>query len=480
MLSYFPKYLAQKASVCYVAALGVVSVLFFDAAMPFWLILFGVVTVPLFFYGSNYYTKLWYGLENNKFAYKLFWLAFVIRLVYVIFIYNFNYAHYGTYSESNAGDTGFYVQCAVNLARFALGIDLETTGMNWIQILTFWDVQYSDMGYVLYLTVLYVATSLISEIVLPLIIKVFLGAFTCVFLYRIAARHFGEAVGRMAGIFCMLQFNLIWWCGSMMKETEMVFLFMFFADNMDKVFYEKGSDLRNWILAIVLGLILFLFRSALGLVSFLAIFCHVIMASAKIGGVGKKIVSGIVFLVLILIMFGNTLSSELNNVQSMSVGDYQENNMQWRAQRDDGNVFAKYAGAAIFAPLIFTIPFPTVVYTMQDQEMQMMVAGGNFVKNVMSFFVIAVIFYMLRKGNWREHIFPLALLGGYLAALVLSVFAQSGRFHLPIIPLEMMFAAYGVSLMQNKHKRWFNYVLVFEFFVIIAWSWFKLAGRGMV
>ena len=89
-------------------------------------------------------------------------------------------------------------------------------------------------------------------------------------------------------------------------------------------------------------------------------------------------------------------------------------------------------------------------------------------------------FFLLFSGEWRKHVFPIALLVGYLAALVLSVFAQSGRFHMPIIPLEMMFAAYGFSLMKKKQLKWFNYALVLEFVFCIAWAWFKLKGRNLI
>lgn len=454
--------------------------LFFDAAMPLWLMAFGVVSVFLFFSGSNYFTKAWANINTKVFVRNLFLFAFIIRVVYVIFIYYFNNSHYGHFYESNPGDTLFYIWAAEDIAKFELGINLETTGMSWLQMLEFWNVQFSDSGYVLYLAALYTLTNLTSTVVLPLILKAVMGAATCVFLYRIAARHFGETTGRMAGIFCMLQFNMVWWCGSMMKETELIFLFVSFAENADKIFYKEKAGVWNWILTIVLGGALFAFRSALGMVAFLALFCQVVFASQKVTSIGKKIAVGVVFFAVVLIMFGDTLTTEIANTRQMSVGDYQQTNMEWRSQRAGGNAFAKYAGAAVFAPLIFTIPFPTVVYTMQDQEMLMMVAGGNYVKNVLSFFVIAVMFFMLFKGRWREHVFPIALLCGYLAALVLSVFAQSGRFHMPIIPLEMMFAAYGVSLMQNKHKRWYIYALCFEFVVMVAWSWFKLKGRGMI
>ena len=64
--------------------------------------------------------------------------------------------------------------------------------------------------------------------------------------------------------------------------------------------------------------------------------------------------------------------------------------------------------------------------------------------------------------------------------LTMSTFAQSERFHQPAMPFELMFAAYGVTLMKNKHKRWYTIWLVFICIGIIGWNWIKLRGRGFV
>ena len=174
-------------------------------------------------------------------------------------------------------------------------------------------------------------------------------------------------------------------------------------------------------------------------------------------------------------LFESEAEELINKVNS----GQQDTNMEWRSNREGGNEFAKYAGAAVFAPLIFTIPFPSMIYTQVSQEMQMQAHGGYFIKNVMSFFVIFVMFYLLKTKQWKQHLLPITFMCGYLAALVLSVFAQSGRFHLMIIPFEMMFAAYGISLLNKKGIKWFQYALIFECIICIAWSWFKLAGRGL-
>ena len=111
-----------------------------------------------------------------------------------------------------------------------------------------------------------------------------------------------------------------------------------------------------------------------------------------------------------------------------------------------------------------------------------MIHGGNFVKNILSGFTIAALFILLFSGDWRKYVLPLAILCGYLVVLVFSTFAQSERFHLPILPFSLMFAAYGISKMNEVWwiKKYYPYWCALMFVAAIAWNWFKLAGRGMI
>ena len=156
----------------------------------------------------------------------------------------------------------------------------------------------------------------------------------------------------------------------------------------------------------------------------------------------------------------------------------QEAGYEWRAERRNGNTFAKYASASLFAPAIFTIPFSTMV-TIPEQENQMMQHGAYFIKNVMSGFTIFALFLLLFSGDWRKHVLPIATMCGYLLVLVFSNFAHSERFHYPVLGLELMFAAYGISQVKSKKKRWYTLWLVFVCLVNVGWSYIKLAGRGM-
>ena len=136
----------------------------------------------------------------------------------------------------------------------------------------------------------------------------------------------------------------------------------------------------------------------------------------------------------------------------------------------------------MFAPLIFTIPFPTFNQAHAGQLLQVQLSGGYFIKNILSFFVLVILVQLLITGEWRKHVFMLAYMCGYLVVLVFSGYAQSGRFHMPIWPILLIFAAYGIQMAKKdkKMRKWFTYALYAEVFVCLAWNWFKLAGRGMI
>lgn len=490
MLGYFPKIIAQKSIQCYIITLLIVTMLFFKHSLSLYLFVFGIVSVVGFFYGSFYLSKKWINLTPKSYEKKLFKVAFVIRLIYVILIYFLNYELYGTFHESNGGDIEMYINTPLELLRaysdnsVAHLYTYEDLSMirslDIVGILHKWGMEYDDMGYILYLFFLYFIISDYSIVIVPLIVKSLISAYTCVLMSRMASNHFGKNVGYVTGIFCLLQFNLIWWCGSMMKETEMLFILVYFLSSMDEIITRNNFSVQRIIFLTLVGMLLFLFRTVLGVVAFAAILITLVIGSNRLRSASKRFLTVVLVAGVLIFVMADTFSEQMERTLNSSEESFQEANMEWRSKREGGNSFAKYAGAAVFAPLIFTIPFPSMVYTDVTQEMQMQAHGGYFIKNVLSFFVIFVMFYLLKTKQWKQHLLPLTFMCGYLAALVISVFAQSGRFHLMIIPFEIMFAAYGVSLLNKKGVKWFQYALVFECVVCIAWSWFKLAGRGLV
>lgn len=470
MLSYFPKYYTDKAMYVYFALLVCVPVIFgYPMEWYFWI--FGIVEVVGFFYFAHQLPIAWKNYSPKAFTKKLFTIALIIRIVYVVFSYWFYNEMTGSPFEFNPGDVMFYNEMG------QYGHKLLSNG-EWNLLEKFDEyakMALSDSGYPIYLTFVYWIFD--DSIFITRIIKCFWSAWTCVLVYKLASRNFGATVGRMAAIFCMLMPNLIYYCGMHLKETEMIFLIVLFAERADYAMRAKQLDWKALIIAIVASCILFLFRTALAAVAMIALAVTLMLSSQKVLSLSKKIAIGVFVVLTMFATIGNQLVQEAEELLARS-GNNQENSMAWRAERKDGNKFAKYAGAAVFAPMIFTIPFPTLVNTPTQQD-QRMIHGGNYVKNITSAFTIFALFSLLFSGEWRKHVLIIAVCCGYLVVIALSEFAHSERFHLPALPFSLIFAALGISFLQNKHKKWYNYWYMLIFVANIAWAWFKLRGRGL-
>ena len=471
MLNYFPKYYTDKAMYVYFALLVCVPVLFgYPMEWYFWI--FGIVEVVGFFYFAHHLPIAWKNYSPKAFTKKLFTTALIIRVIYVVFSFWFYNEMTGTPFEFSPGDVMFYNEMG------QYGHKLLSNG-EWNLLEKFKqyaDVELSDSGYPIYLTFIYWIFE--DSIFFTRILKAVWSAWTCVLVYKLASRNFGESVGRMAAIFCMLMPNFIFYCGIHLKETEMLFLIVLFAERADYAMRAKQLDWKALIIAIVVACLLFLFRTALAAVAMIALVTTLLLSSRKVLSLSKKIAIGSFVVLAMLATVGNQMMNEAEELINKVSSGRQDENMEWRSEREGGNKFAKYAGAAVFAPMIFTIPFPTLVNT-PTQEDQRMIHGGNYVKNITSAFTIFALFSLLFSGEWRKHVLIISVCCGYLVVIALSEFAHSERFHLPALPFALIFAALGISQLQNKHKKWFNYWIMLIFVANIAWAWFKLKGRGM-
>ena len=481
-VGFAPKTITNTAIMTYFMAIFACTLLYNSHILNWKWWVFGIVSVVGFFYYANIQSKAWIKMRPISFAKKLFWCAFIIRVVWVLISYILYNNWTGTPFSIGAADELFYDDVAHHAAS-----KLRDGHWNLYAVIQEYSTLtvFSDMGYPMYLSLLYWIFG--DSILIARIVKAILSAWTAVLIYKVASRNFGETTGRMAGIFCMLMPNLIYYCSFQLKEIEMVFLAMLFIERTDALLRKGKLTFFPTFAVMLIPLALFMIRTALAATLVLAFFCALLFTTGRVVGWGKRIlliVAASIFMVIML--FSSTDIGQDIAAMWEKRGADQQANMEWRAVRKDvaggrSNSLAKYAGAAVFAPMIFTIPFPTMT-EVPGQENQKMIHGGNFVKNITSYFTIMALFVLLFSGKWRQHVLPLAVLCGYLVVLVFSNFAQSERFHQPILPLTLMFAAYGISIMNQYPwiKRYFNYWCVLMFLAAVAWNWFKLAGRGMI
>lgn len=473
----WPKWLSKNAITVYFLALASVSLMYSAYSLPWYYMLSGVVAVLAFFlYGSKAVKDLAPNRikKEKNFEKKIFTIAFVPRLVTMLLIYIVFQANYGNAFGFENADADFYHELGLD---FAAGFREGRVISTWNATTKYTDI--SDMGYGFYVGFVYWLTG--NSIIAVRLLKCLWSALTVVLIYRLARRNFGEQTARIAAIFCALWPNFWYYSSAHLKETEMVFLGVLFVEQADQMLRSRQFTAWKVIPILLIAAALFTVRTPLALVALLALVFSVVMSSSKVVNWGKRIIVGVLAVLLIGVTAGNRIEEQSRALMEQVQGGVQKHNMEWRSKREHGNKFAKYAGKSVFAPLIFTIPFPSMVRPWDGQEAQQLNNGGNFVKNILSGFTIFAMVMLLLSGKWREHLLPLSFMLGYLVVLTMSVFAQSERFHQPIMPFELMFAAYGLSIAvtRPKYKRWFTYWSALMFVAALAWNWFKMAGRGL-
>ena len=473
MLTYIPKYITNKAVVLYFILLVLIPIIW-GYPMQWYFLLLGIIQVIGFFYFSSKFSFENRKLSSLEYEKKIFRLSLVIRTIYVVLIYYFYLSHSPVElpMEFHMADSGHYHDLAYAFAK-----ELRNGNFNISKIIEncYDGISFSDYGYPTYLGVIYYLTG--NSIMIVRLLNAVIDSFTVLFLYRLTTRIVNEEVGKLAACMAMLMPSMIYYCGLHLKETIMMFLIVVFLNEISKLMYSNKLRIKTIIIIVLIGLVCFTFRTVLGVVLFLSFLISILLTSKTVITTSKKVVISIITIVLIGLFLGQQAKDEVDKVWSNRATN-QSVGMEWRSVRENGNSFAKYIGASVFAPLIFTIPFPTMI-EIEGQENQLMIHGGNYVKNIVSFFTILAVISVFISHRWRQFILPLSFMLGYLCVLVFSNFAQSGRFHMPIIPCFIMFAAYGLYNMQNKHIKFYKIWIVFIFIANLGWTWFKLRGRGL-
>lgn len=467
-MNFISKYYTSKAIVLFFV-LQIAIFLFLNDTLPARWLVFSNCVVILFFAFSNFLSVRWSNLPTYSFRKSLFRTSLIVQIIWVFFSYFLFRSLTGVPFEYDAGDSFAYHSNALWMSHLV-------SQLNFSRIFEFFKSNYSDLGYNLYLSTLYVVTG--GSIIITRLIKAILGAYTVVFVYKIATRNFGESAGRLAAILTMLLPNLIYYAGLHTKEAEMVFLLLAFANQADILIHTRKFRISK--LLVVLGLIisLFLFRTVLGVVAIFALFSTLVFTSSRVIGNVRRVLIMLFFGAFVLILYGGKLGNEMGEYWS-SKSENLEQSMEGMSSISTGNQFAKFGKTAIFAPIILVAPFPTLV-NIQSQQNIMMLAGAYYTRNIYAFFVLVGLLWLIRLGLWRNHLFILVFAGGYLAVLSMSGFALSERFHLPAVPFLIILASLGISKLRLKHKTIFVLYMIIISIIILGWNWFKMAGRGLV
>lgn len=467
MIPYLPKQISYRAIVVYLVALVAVNLFYADYAMKFGYVILGITFILGFFLLTSSWSKDLRGIPAKEYVSRLFFIAVAIRIVWVIASYYYYIEATGQPFEFDTGD--------------ALGYHQEAEWLASEPWQTVWDYYFgagfrgiSDVGYPLYLTILYKVVG--SSIMIPRLIKAFISAYTAVLIYRLASRTFGEDTGRMAGVMMALMPNLIIYCGYHLKETEMLFLEVAFLERLDSLLRSRNFRFWSILFPSLLAVSLFFFRTVLGAAAVFSFATAVLLSSTPSMKRGWKRTALIGWgLLCLLVAGGGTIMTEIEGLWV----DRDENVAQKRyEQTTRGNMWAQYATGTVMAPMVFVLPFSTMI-DVDNQLAQQTKHGGNFIRNFMGFFAILAIVEAFRRKKWRDFSLIGSFVIAYLGVISLSGFSNSERFLLPGLPCLIMMWAYGVSTLRKQTYKfllpWCFVVFAMEF----AWAYFKLGSRGL-
>ena len=469
MIPYFPQQISTRALFIYFVSLSLISLVYWNYAMSMMYFVLGVAWVSGFFLLTSQWSKEWCEVSKDRYITNVFSIAFVLRVIWVVVSYYYYIHITGLPFELDAADSIGYHEEAQEIAAlswsdvflYSFGPRMAEHGI-------------SDVGYPLYLSIIYRIFG--PSILIPRIIKAFLGTFTCYFLYKLSSRTFGEETGRMVGIMATLMPNLIIYCGYHLKETEMVFLEVCFLERLDYLLRNRKLNILTILIPTLLAGSLFFFRTVLGTAAIFAAATGVLLSTAPGMRVGWRRVALIGWGVMSLVVLGR--GAAMTEVEEL--WEQKEENVvkQRDKQTSRGSNWAKYATGSVMAPMVFVLPFSTMV-SVEGQENQLTKHGGNFIRNFMGFFVLLAIINAFKKKKLRDFAMICAFTFAYLGVVSMSGFSNSERFLLPGLPGLIMMWGYGVSTLTKSYLRLLSPWCLVVFLMEFGWAFFKLGSRGL-
>ena len=466
MIHFLPNQISQRAVLIYVIALAVVSIVFVNYAMNVGYMVLGCFWVFSFFFLVGRCSRGWKSSSKELYVEYVFGIALALRVVWVIASYFYFSKVTGIPFEYQARDSLAYHEDALWLAE-------EPWSSTWHYLFGH-IIGVADSGFPFFLSVLYRIFG--PSIIIARFINALLSSITCLLVYKMSSRMFGEEVGRLAGIMMVFMPNFIIYCGYHLKETVMLFLSVACLERIDLLIRHKRLTFWNVTVPSLLTVSLFLFRTALGAAMALAFASAVLDSSAPgMKRINKRLALFGWGVLAVVVFAGGSIASELEDLWE----DREENvNKKRTEQTLRGNQWAKYATGSVMAPMIVVLPFATMV-DVDEQYSQQAKSGGNYVRNFMGFFAFLAIYEALRRKEWRNYVLIGSFVAAYLGVVSISGFSNSERFLLPGLPGLIMMWAYGVSSLRKSTYKllnpWCFIVLVME----IAWAFFKIGSRGL-
>ena len=452
----------------YLLALIVISVAFREHALQMKWMLLGIGEVLFFFVLTTVFYPRWKDDEPKKFWRKVFWVALVIRLLYVIFSYYYFKHSVGMHFDVPGDGLGYYNR-SVYLSRHIRKGDIGFV----IDFIKNYSFGYSDHGYLIWLTILH--TLFGRGVLVARVFKALMSAYLCIVVYKLASRTFGERTGRLAAVMCVFMPILIQLTGMHTKEMEMIFLSILALERMDYLIRSKKYTFWNILFPILLIGLSFGFRTVIGMCLIFAFLVFVLLSPNNLVNRKAKIITLSATIVVFLLFLFTAIGSEMKIIYRINFSG-----TDYMAKRYEsiGLKYGEISKSKYLFPGAFVLPLSPMVDVTPDHNK--LIHGSTYVKNFLAFFAMLAIVIAIRQRKWRDFSLIGAYELSYLAIIMFTFTSNSERFHEPAIPLILVMAAYAMTHLRHKDLKLFYVYCGLLFVALFAWNWLKLASRGLV
>ncbi len=463
------RYIAFYGIGVYLLALLVISVAFREYALQLKWMLWGIGEVLFFFVLTTVFYPRWKDNDQKHFLSKVFFIALMLRVAYVVGAGFYYYYETGVAFEYVAGDAVWYHKTAVQCAQWVRSGQIS----NVFTYLHNNSMGFSDQGYIYWLTLVY--TIFGRSLLVPRIFKALMQAYLCVVAYKLGQRTFGDRTGRLAAVMFTFMPILIQTCALHTKEAELIFLSIFALERMDYLIRGKKYTFWNILIPILLTGLTFGFRTIVGMCLIFAFLTFVVFSSKDLVGKKGKIITIFSVVVLFLAFLLSPIGREMKIIYHLKFADLNYQSEKYEAL---GMEHSELAKGYYLVPGAFVVPLAPMVEESADHNK--MIHGSTYVKNYLAFFAMLAIVIVIRQKKWRN----ITLIGAYelsyLAIIMFSFAANSERFHEPAIPLLILMAAYAMIHLRHKDLKIFYVYCGFLVLALVFWNWLKLSARGLV
>lgn len=453
----------------YLISLLIIDLVFRGHAMEPIFHLWGVGEVLFFFVFTCLFYQRWKDDDPKRFWRKVFFTALGLRVLYAFLTCYYFYYQTGIPFEYDAADSLSYHKKAVYLSHIVRAGYLSYP----FKYLFAYSMGFSDSGYTLWLTLLYSIFG--PNVLVPRLLKALMSAYMCIAIYKLTSRTFDEKAGRLAAVMSVFMPIFIQITGLHLKECEMIFLSVMALERMDYLIRSKKYTFWNVFFPILLVALTFGFRTITGMCLIFAFLVFIVLSTKDLVPVKSKIIVVSAVVVLFFVFLFTPIGYEMRIINELKFTD-----IDYQSEKFEklGMEHAELAKNIYVAPAAFVMPVASMVGVSNDS--QKLLNGSVYVKNFIAFFAMLAIVIAFRERKWRNFSLIGAYELSYLAIIMFSFAFNSERYHEPAIPMMIVMAAYAVTRIQKKDRKFFYIYCGLLLVALVGWNWMKLSARGLI